>query len=67
MSNEHLRSLRTNLEWLKKEGLLLETDHEIDPKCEMAAIQKSLDCGPPIIFNTVKGYPNARLATNVFG
>ena len=30
MSNDHLRSLRTNLEWLKKEGLLLETDHEID-------------------------------------
>jgi 4-hydroxy-3-polyprenylbenzoate decarboxylase len=31
----------------------------------MTAIQKLLDGGPPIIFNKVKGYPNARLATNV--
>lgn len=67
MANEHLRSLRANLEWLKKEGLLLESDREIDPRCEMAAIQKLLDGGPPILFHNVKGYENARLATNVFG
>ena len=67
MSKDHLRSLRNNLEWLKKEGVVLETDHEIDPRCEMAAIQKSMDGGPPILFNNVKGYPNARLANNVFG
>lgn len=67
MLKDHLRSLRKNLEWLKKEGVVLETDHEIDPRCEMAAIQKSMDGGPPILFNNVKDYPNARLATNVFG
>jgi 4-hydroxy-3-polyprenylbenzoate decarboxylase len=67
MSNEHLKSLRVLLEWLNKEGLLLESDHEIDPKCEMTAIQKLLDGGPPMLFHNVKGYPNARLATNVFG
>ena len=67
MANEHLRSLRSTLEWLKKEDLLLETDREIDPKCEMTSIQKRLDGGPPMVFNKVKGYENARLATNVFG
>lgn len=67
MANEHLRSLRATLEWLKKEGMLLETDKEVDPRCEMAAIQKRMDGGPPILFNNVKGYKNARLQTNLFG
>jgi 4-hydroxy-3-polyprenylbenzoate decarboxylase len=67
MSNEYLKSLRSTLDWLKKEGLVLESDREIDPKCEMTAIQKLLDGGPPMVFNNVKGYSNARLATNVFG
>jgi len=67
MANEHLRSLRSTLEWLKKDGLVLETDREVDPKCEMAALQKRMDGGPPMVFNKVKGYDNARLATNVFG
>src|SRR3990167_10377856 len=67
MAKEELRSLRSTLEALKKEGLVLETDREVDPKLELAAIQKRLDGGPPMIFNKVKGYPNARLATNVMG
>ncbi len=67
MGSEGIRSLRSTLEWLKKEGLVLETDREVDPKLEMAAIQKRLDGGPPMVFNKVKGYPNARLATNVLG
>ena len=65
MAAEAARSLRAVLEALKKDGLVLETDREINPKCEMTAIQKLLDGGPPIVFNKVKGYPNARLATNV--
>lgn len=67
MAAEAVRSLRAMLEALKKEGLVLETDREINPKLEMTAIQKLLDGGPPIVFNKVKGYPNARLATNVMG
>jgi len=67
MAAEAARSLRAMLEALKKDGLVLETDREINPKLEMTAIQKLLDGGPPIVFNKVKGYPNARLATNVMG
>lgn len=65
MAAEAARNLRSMLEALKNDGLVLETDREINPKCEMTAIQKLLDGGPPIVFNKVKGYPNARLATNV--
>jgi len=67
MAAEELRCLRSTLEALKKEGLVLETDREVNPKLEMTAIQKLLDGSPPIIFNKVKGYANARLATNVMG
>jgi UbiD family decarboxylase len=67
MANEKVRSLRSTLEWLKKEASLMETNKEVDPKLEVAAIQKRLDGGPPILFNQVKGYPDARIATNVFG
>jgi 4-hydroxy-3-polyprenylbenzoate decarboxylase len=67
MAREEVRSLRATLGWLKKEGLVLETDREVNPRLEVAAIQKSLDGGPPMIFNKVKGYSNARIATNVMG
>jgi 4-hydroxy-3-polyprenylbenzoate decarboxylase len=67
MPAEELKSLRSTLEALKKEGLVLETDREVNPKLEMTAIQKLLDGSPPIIFNKVKGYSTARLATNVMG
>lgn len=67
MAAEAARSLRAMLDALKKEGLVLETDREVNPKLEMTAIQKLLDGSPPIVFNKVKGYPNARLATNIMG
>ncbi len=51
MAAEELTSLRATLEALKKEGLILETNREINPKLELTAIQKLLDGGPPIIFN----------------
>jgi len=67
MDKEARKSLRGMLEALKKEGLTLETDKEVDPNQEMTGLQKQLDGGPPMVFNNVKGYPNARLATNVMG
>jgi UbiD family decarboxylase len=67
MDKEARKSLRGMLEALKKEGLILETDKVVDPNQEMTGLQKQLDGGPPMVFNNVKGYPNARLATNVMG
>lgn len=65
MANEKVRSLRSALDWLRKENLLLEPKREVDPKLEVAAIQKRMDGGLPILFDKVKGYPNGRIATNV--
>jgi len=67
MSNEYLASLRTTIDYLRKENKLLETDVEVNPELEMTGIQKCFDGGLPILFNKVKGYPNARLFTNLYG
>lgn len=66
-STELIADLRGALEWLKSEGDLLQTDKEVNPDLEITAIQKQLDGGCPILFNNVKGKPNHRVVTNLFG
>lgn len=66
-STELIADLRGALQWLKSEGDLLETDKEVNPDLEITAIQKQLDGGCPILFNNVKGKPNHRVITNLFG
>ncbi len=63
----HLRSLRTTLEWLEKSGDLITTDKPVDPDLEVTGLQKLMDGGPPVLFNNVKGKPNHRVLTNLFG
>jgi 4-hydroxy-3-polyprenylbenzoate decarboxylase len=64
---EHLRDLRSTLEWLDKQGDLVTTDKEVDPDLEVTGLQKLMDGGPPVLFNNVKGKPNHRVLTNLFG
>jgi gallate decarboxylase subunit C len=61
-----ISSLRSTIEWLRATGRLLETDVEVNPDLEITGIQKTLDGSLPILFNNVKGYPNARAVTNLF-
>jgi 4-hydroxy-3-polyprenylbenzoate decarboxylase len=61
-----LQSLRGTLEWLKEEGLLLETGVEVDPDLEITGVQKHLDGSYPLLFKKVKGYPQAEAVTNLF-
>src|SRR5881409_4542213 len=63
---EALRSLPATIEWLRKEGLLMETDVEVDGDLQLTGIQKHFDGSYPILFNNVKGYPHARAITNLF-
>src|SRR6516225_8123920 len=63
---EVLRSIGSSLAWLRQEGLLLETDVEIDPDLELTGVQKHLDGTIPILFHTVKGHPAAEVVTNLF-
>src|SRR5882672_631076 len=59
--------LRTALEWLRAQGDLIETDREVDPDLEVTGLQKHMDGGCPVLFNQVKGKPNHRVVTNLFG
>src|SRR5262245_49673486 len=66
ITKKDISSLRSTLEYFREAGELLASDAEIDPHLELAAIQKRLDGGPPMLFERVKGYPNARLANNLY-
>ena len=61
-----LTSLPATVNWLREQGLLLETDVEVNPDLELTGIQKGLDGSYPIVFNNVKGYPHVRALTNLF-
>ena len=61
------QDLRGTLAWLKAEGDLIETDKPVDPDLEVTGLQKHLDGGCPVLFNNVKGKPNHRVVTNLFG
>ena len=65
-SLEDIRSLPAAVNWLRSQGLLLETDREVSGDLELTGIQKSLDGSYPILFNNVKGYPHTRAVTNLF-
>src|SRR6204780_2995262 len=59
--------LRSTLEWLRASGELIETDKEVDPGLQSTGPQKHMDGGCPILVNNVKGKPNHRVITNLFG
>ena len=65
-SKDDIRSLPATIEWLRREGLLLETDVEVDGDLELTGVQKHFDGSYPVLFNNVKGYPHARAITNLF-
>ena len=67
MPNPHLRDLRSSLDWLKSKGDLIVTDKEVDPDLQITGLQKLMDGGCPVLFNNVKGKPNHRIVTNLFG
>ena len=66
-TEHHAQDLRGTLEWLRQQGDLIETDKEVDPDLQVTGLQKHLDGGCPVIFNNVKGKPNHRVLTNLFG
>ncbi|MFL5107405.1 MAG: UbiD family decarboxylase, partial [Xanthobacteraceae bacterium] len=59
--------LRNTLEWLRAQGDLIESDKQVDPDLEVTGLQKHLDGGCPALFHNVKGKPDHRVVTNLFG
>ncbi len=66
-SKSHLKDLRSTLALLKQQGDLIETDKPVDPDLEVTGLQKLMDGGCPVLFENVKGKPNHRVLTNLFG
>src|SRR3972149_5398324 len=61
-----ITSMRGALEQFKADGDVLIIKEEIDPILEVAAFSKAMDSGPVLLFENIKGYPNARDITNVY-
>src|ERR1043165_1291636 len=59
--------LRNTLDWPRQQGDLIESDKPVDPDLEVTGLQKHLDGGCPALFHDVKGKPNHRVLTNLFG
>lgn len=60
-----ITSMRRVMEFLKERNEILTIKGEVDPICEVAAIQKALEGGPALLFENIKGYPGVRTAGNV--
>jgi UbiD family decarboxylase len=56
---------RSALEFCEQKGEVLCLSKEVDPLYEMAAITKSFDGGPALIFDRIKGYPGWKAVTNL--
>jgi UbiD family decarboxylase len=58
-------SFREALDVLEENGKLLRIKNEVDTNLEISGIEKELDGGPAIFFESVKDYPNMRAAGNI--
>src|SRR5260221_5948961 len=67
LTNAGPRDLRSTLEWLRAQGDLIETEKQVDPDLEVTGLQKHMDGGCPVMFHNVKGKPQHRVITNLFG
>jgi len=59
-------SLRDTIRVLREQGELFVISKEVDPIYEIAGIQKALEGGPALLFENIKGYPNMKVAGNIF-
>ena len=66
MSQRDITSLRGTLQLLREQNQLLTVEDEADPLLEIAGIQKTLEGGPPLLFENIKGYPGTRNVGNIF-
>jgi 4-hydroxy-3-polyprenylbenzoate decarboxylase len=61
-----ITSLRAAIDYLSEEKEILAIDGEVDPIYEISGIQRSLENGPALLFENIKGYPGVRNVGNLF-
>ena len=77
MQKPDIYDLRSAIEFLKQKGEVVETDVEVDPKCEITGIYRYLGAGavvkrptkkgPVLKFNNLKGYSDASCVIGMLG
>ncbi len=63
-----LTDLRSYLEWLKHNNMLVEVDEPLSPILEIPAVLRRAmyDKGPALLFTNIKGHPGWRVAGNLY-
>ena len=72
MTTNKIHDLRSAIDYLKTQpGELIETDVEVDPTAELCGVyryigsggtvERPTKTGPAMIFNNIKGHPDARV------
>lgn len=59
-------SLSAAMEEARAHDDLLTITRETNPHLEVAAIARTTDAGPMVVFDQLRGYPGHRIVTNVF-
>jgi UbiD family decarboxylase len=57
VGKKDVTSMRGALEYLDSRNEVLHVKEEVDPIYEIAGIEKSLEKGPILLFEKIKGYP----------
>lgn len=66
MLKSQIKNLRNAIRFLKAQGEAMVVRDEVDPIYEIAGIQKTLDGGPCLLFENIKGYGGVRDVGNLF-
>ncbi len=66
MKPRNISSLRDTLAFLEGSGQLEKISAEVSPILEISGIEKSLENGPALLFENIKGYPGVRDLGNLF-
>ena len=66
MTERDITSTRSTLEYLRQSGQLLVIKAAVDPYLEVSGIIKALDNSFTLLFENIKGYPQARIMAGMF-
>lgn len=67
MGKKDVTTIRGAIDYLDRKGKIFRVKGEVDPIYEVSGILKSLEKGPILLFEKIKGYPNFLNIGNLFG
>ena len=61
-----VKSLSAAIDEARKHGDLIHITREANPHLEIAAIARTTDAGPMVLFDKIRGHEGRRIVTNIF-